>query len=1559
MMTRKDNSIAEKSMAFAVRIVGLFRHLTEKKRECVMSKQVLRSGAVLSHTATESERFGSFANAVIRETYHAEKNWSGNWNESFASYYTDNDNPKRNGNIRLERGNARAWRFCAYDAEGRTILTLDQHNGSWCPDWILGNMDADAFDGQDVLQWLGGQWFTAVATVSDYTPLEGDDAAAADADKPRTVSRYLVENGTVTLIGRTRARYTHITRDGFPAVKCETWRTGTTGVPPVDVYSYEITCSDTDPGVPLTLRGATIESLDEDGTLTVNTYSLSGGIVSRTSRRSWMSREFPTYETAETDATYGSVLREWSVHAASGMAFDEKRHLYDDKNRLRSTIHADGSSTTNAYSCCRLLWSQDRTGRKVLRSAVTGEDHLYYAMEEVSLGQMENVKCKVKNWRAGNVPEGGYRAVQHFFDALGRETNTVYGVAYTPGEAQSATSTLHFTLYTLHSSYPYGVSDYEVSTDMRGNETTTIRHAYSDRDEVETVESNKTTTATTYRNGASTMYEEWSDGRWKHTAQTSSYGANGCRIDTTTIMASDHAAVTAQTIYRDFLGRVVREVRPTSDVSYTYDGASPRVLSATDSMSGETVTRLYNDLDEAVGQVKNGVTNRTDTTYEVSSNVLWRVTTQITAGGTRSVASVTKERLTGLSDELRSETFEYRNGALALHTHSSFDPTNAILTEVSESATSGTTTTKSKYGVVIETTTSAGTTTNFFDPYGRVFYTEKDGRSVDWIGRNDCGDVEEYDTFHSEGNAYYAEFYGYDSFGNRIVATNALGAVTYSAYDAENRLAESGGAVYPMRNGYDTDGRRTSLTTFRDAGGPGSVPAAAGDTTTWTFDPVTGFCTVKTYADNSANAYTYTSDGKPLRTTYASGRWRENAYNARRELASVEYSDGEVSSFDYDEFSHEVAASNSVAFVQLLRNDYGQVTNETATVGSESRTVEREFDALGRLTGNDGSTYEYASDGRIASISNALANVEYLDTTDRLDAGYALTLSNGLVFTRSLMRDAYRRSLVTNITNSVNGIDVETFSYAYDALSRPTSRNADTFGYNDRSEVTSATIGGNYETHEYDSIGNSIIVSFNGTTNAYSANNLNQYSMVGRVVPNAPPCTIMPTYDIDGNMLSVGVLSFTYDAVNRLKTVSTNGVQLIANFYDAKSRRVKKVTSEATTTFFYDDWNLIEERVAYTNGTTSTIRYYWGKDLSGGLQGAGGVSGLLYLTVSNSSTPNASTQQLYIPCYDNNGNITRYLDACGNTVAQYTYDAFGNIISKFEPLADFFRHRFSTKYYDAEIGLYYYGYRFYHPSLMRWLNRDPIEEDGGVNLYVICENNPVDAYDELGLWTATAESSGQRRRVYKFEEGDTMKSLAKKVGLDPNEYQKWGRVEKSVKAEKKTSVSVSSNTNPGCIVSVPNVWVEADLLRGGNVWNRVVNIGGTVGSFLGTTLGWYGYHFEHLHTMKDFLIAISGSRKDLYGLTVYAHGVVNKVGEPTGEFGGPKGPFVSQSVLLGMIHGKGYKIAEANMMQCYSWAKIKRNGGTVDFEKKWREVAVKPFGYVGINALGIDFGGRK
>ena len=187
-----------------------------------------------------------------------------------------------------------------------------------------------------------------------------------------------------------------------------------------------------------------------------------------------------------------------------------------------------------------------------------------------------------------------------------------------------------------------------------------------------------------------------------------------------------------------------------------------------------------------------------------------------------------------------------------------------------------------------------------------------------------------------------------------------------------------------------------------------------------------------------------------------------------------------------------------------------------------------------------------------------------------------------------------------------------------------------------------------------------------------------------------------------------------------------------SNRYDHLDRCVQKITPAATHTYFYDGWLLIKEIVANTNGTTDVIEYHWGKDLSGTIGGAGGVGGLLYLSISNSSTPNSSTTQLYVPWYDAYGNVMGYWDAQGNVVAEYTYDAFGKLISSSGPMADVFSFRYSTKYYDSETGLYYYGYRFYSPELMRWLTRDPIGEEGGVNLYAMCENNVLCEFDVLG-----------------------------------------------------------------------------------------------------------------------------------------------------------------------------------------------------------------------------------
>jgi len=658
-----------------------------------------------------------------------------------------------------------------------------------------------------------------------------------------------------------------------------------------------------------------------------------------------------------------------------------------------------------------------------------------------------------------------------------------------------------------------------------------------------------------------------------------------------------------------------------------------------------------------------------------------------------------------------------------------YAPSTGIEIETITSSTGPTIIRRSLHGILLSTETSGETTYNSYDAFARLTLTGRAAILAAPTGTTNILPVASY-TYspaddllathtYTNNTDCTTETYAYDLLGNRIATTDAHGNTIFRTYDPFGRVTAEWGATYPVRYTYDTAGRRTSLSTTRDG--------MTWDTTTWTYDPYTGNCLSKTYADGSTITYTYTPDNLPLRTTYASGKWKENVYDLQRRLCGVVYSSSDMDyELQLDDYGRTVWESNSVCSVGYALADAGTATNEVISVGDEVMSIARTLDGQDRLVGltipDPGyeANYAYANDGSIESISNDLACVSYLYSSNRLDVGYSIRLANGTTIQRNLYRDEHRRSLVTNITAVVNGNNVEGLAYSFDAASRPIARNGDTFGYNARNEVVAATISGNSETHEYDDIGNSIRASFNAVTNTFVANNLNQYTAINR---NMVPLW-ETSHDIDGNMTQCGNWTYAYDAGHQLKSVSSNGVLLVTNYYDAKSRRVRKVTPEAATTFFYDDWNLIEERIAYANGNTSTIHYYWGKDLSGTFQAAGGIGGLLYLSVDGA---------IYIPCYDNNGNVTRYLDANGNTVAQYTYDAFGNTISKSGPLADFFRHRFSTKYFDGETGLHYFDYRFYSPLLMRWFNRDPMEEDGGVNLYCFVENAPPFSYDAFGM----------------------------------------------------------------------------------------------------------------------------------------------------------------------------------------------------------------------------------
>jgi RHS repeat-associated protein len=89
--------------------------------------------------------------------------------------------------------------------------------------------------------------------------------------------------------------------------------------------------------------------------------------------------------------------------------------------------------------------------------------------------------------------------------------------------------------------------------------------------------------------------------------------------------------------------------------------------------------------------------------------------------------------------------------------------------------------------------------------------------------------------------------------------------------------------------------------------------------------------------------------------------------------------------------------------------------------------------------------------------------------------------------------------------------------------------------------------------------------------------------------------------------------------------------------------------------------------------------------------------------------------------------------ATGARSATYDYNAFGETIQSDGVAAVTNHFRFSTKYTDDESGLLYYDYRYYTPSTGRWLSRDLINEKGGVNLYAMLQNCPVNNFDPFGL----------------------------------------------------------------------------------------------------------------------------------------------------------------------------------------------------------------------------------
>ena len=236
-------------------------------------------------------------------------------------------------------------------------------------------------------------------------------------------------------------------------------------------------------------------------------------------------------------------------------------------------------------------------------------------------------------------------------------------------------------------------------------------------------------------------------------------------------------------------------------------------------------------------------------------------------------------------------------------------------------------------------------------------------------------------------------------------------------------------------------------------------------------------------------------------------------------------------------------------------------------------------------------------------------------------------------------------------------------------------------------------------------------------------------------------------HDLDGNLTQDGRWDYTWDAENRLVAMETRASiatafpalkQRLEFAYDAQGRRIRKVVkawdgaasggagawvTTADLRFVYDAWNLLTELDA--NNAHAMVRsHVWGLDLSGTPQGAGGVGGLLW-----TNTPTHS----FAACADANGNIVAWINTATLAVSgRADYGAFGERVQQ-TGVATTLPFGFSSKYTDPETGFAYYGLRYYNPSTGRWLSRDPIEERGGLNLYGMLSNDPLNRNDNMGL----------------------------------------------------------------------------------------------------------------------------------------------------------------------------------------------------------------------------------
>ena len=628
-------------------------------------------------------------------------------------------------------------------------------------------------------------------------------------------------------------------------------------------------------------------------------------------------------------------------------------------------------------------------------------------------------------------------------------------------------------------------------------------------------------------------------------------------------------------------------------------------------------------------------------------------------------------------------------------------------------------------------------------------------------------------------------YYGYDAAGRRTTETNAnWEIIRYTNNAAGDLLSLTDGKGQTTSWNYDSYGRVTN-----------KLDQTGAVILTYNYD-ANNRLTNRWSAAKTNTVYKYDAVGNLTNVVYPVSAQIKLYYDAMNRLTNMVDGVG-TTAYGYDAIGELLSEGGlwpndavSYTYTNRLRTGLSvQAPNASAWTEGYGYDSARRLTSLSSPAGTFGYIYDPARLQRVdqlnlpnsAYITNYYDNVARLLGTSLKSSGNSSLDSYAYGYNQASQRTNVARTAGDYVNYTYDNMGElkaaigkesggmtnrwqEQFGYAYDAAGDLNQRTnyslIQTFSVNSLNELTTITNAGKLTvagtttspaTNVTVNTSNAVLyadITFASTNQPWASGN-NTFTAIardvyGRINTNSVAVNLLMTngysYDLNGNLLSDGTRYFAYDDENQMISVTVSNMWQSQFAYDGKMRRRierdynwngSSWTQTNEVHFIYDGNVVVQER---NTNNLPQVTYTRGNDLSGTLQGAGGIGGLLARTDNSQLILGNSSAHAYYHT-DGNGNVTAMINNLQLIVAKYLYDSFGNTLSLSGPLAGANTYRFSSKEWNDNAGLYYYLYRFYDPNLQRWLNRDPIQEWGGINLYGYVYNDSINLFDLFGLTT--------------------------------------------------------------------------------------------------------------------------------------------------------------------------------------------------------------------------------